>query len=385
VSIFGGITATLMSSYLPVALAELLPVSLKQNADETSAVINSAYLFGMMTGGLLIGFLSDRFGRKPGVQISIAFIGTFTLLTSFVQGWQLLGVLRFLTGLGVGGILVATTILVAEEWPEKSRNVALGILSVTIPIGIFAAGLITYFISNWRSGFLVGSIPLFLGIASQFFLRESIHWKKQAQEKKPGKVSLFHRSLAFDLFIGCTVYGSMLIGLWAIFSWLPTWVQTLVTNSDGQQERGLSMMLFATGGLLGGFISGWVSNLIGVKRALLLCFAAVFTLSFILFKLNHALTVFSYIQMAGIAFFFGMSQGVLNVYIPELFPTEVRSSATGFCFNIGRTFTAAAVFFVGWLVEILGGYGNALFLFSFVFLVGFIAMFFAREKNLIKS
>jgi cyanate permease len=83
--------------------------------------------------------------------------------------------------------------------------------------------------------------------------------------------------------------------------------------------------------------------------------------------------------------FFGISQGALNFYIPELFPTAVRSSATGFCFNIGRTFTASVVFFVGWLVQALGGYGNALFIFSFIFLIGFIITMFAKEKDLIQS
>jgi MFS family permease len=134
------------------------------------------------------------------------------------------------------------------------------------------------------------------------------------------------------------------------------------------------------GGLLGGFSSGWVCNAIGIKKTMVMCFAAVFILSFMLFKLTDTLTVFSYAEMAGIAIFFGMSQGALNVYIPELFPTSVRSSATGFCFNIGRTFTAIAVFFVGWLVQALGGYGNALFIFSFVFLIGLVTTFFAKKK-----
>lgn len=177
----------------------------------------------------------------------------------------------------------------------------------------------------------------------------------------------------------------MLIGLWAVFAWLPTWVQTIIQHSDGQKERGISMMLFASGGLFGGFISGWVSNYLGIKRTMVLCFAGAFIAAFLLFKLNSTLTFFSYAEMAFIALFFGISQGALNVYIPELFPTSVRSSATGFCFNIGRTFTATVVFFVGWLVNTLGGYGNALFIFSFVFLIGLIATFFAREKDLIQS
>jgi len=144
------------------------------------------------------------------------------------------------------------------------------------------------------------------------------------------------------------------------------------------------MMLFAGGGLLGGFISGWVSNLLGMKKTTLICFAATFALSMALFQLNTGLSIFSYIEIALIALFFGLSQGVLNAYIPALFPTRIRTTATGFCFNIGRVFTASAVFFVGWLVNFLGGYGNALTIFSFVFLLGFLVTLRVKEKQLVQ-
>jgi MFS family permease len=386
-SAFGGVTATLMSSYLPVVLTDLAGHPEGDAHEAISAIMNSVYLLGMLVGGLSLGFFGDRFGRKPSVQLSILCIGLFTLLTSFAPSWQWVVVFRFLSGVGVGGVLVTTTILIAEEWPDKTRNIVLGILSITIPAGIFGAGLITYNINNWRTGFLVGVIPLLLAGIAQVALLESQRWKKSipAQQSDNRTTSIFHPSIIYDLVIGCIIYGTMLIGLWAIFSWLPTWVQTMVHDSDGQKERGLSMMLFAIGGLVGGFSSGWVCNLVGIRQALMVCFVAVFTFSFLLFKLTTSLTLISYLEMAGIAVFFGMSQGVLNVYIPELFPTSVRSAATGFCFNIGRTFTAAAVFFVGWLVNFLGGYGNALFIFSFIFLAGLIATFFAKEKDLIKQ
>jgi hypothetical protein len=62
----------------------------------------------------------------------------------------------------------------------------------------------------------------------------------------------------------------------------------------------------------------------------------------------------------------------LSAYIPELFPTAVSAAATGFCFNVGRLFTAIAVFFVGALVSLLGGYSHTLFIFSFIFLIGWV-------------
>jgi len=113
----------------------------------------------------------------------------------------------------------------------------------------------------------------------------------------------------------------------------------------------------------------------------MMCFAACFTLCFVVFKLNHSISVLSFAEIALLAAFFGISQGALAVYIPLLFPTVVRASATGFCFNIGRLFTATVVFFIGALVNFLNGYGNAIFIFSFIFLVGLVATWLAKPSD----
>lgn len=385
-AVFGGIASTLMSSYLPVAVNDLLSTAATDDINTIGAIINSIFIFGMLCGGILIGMLGDKAGRKISVLTSIFCIGFFMLLTSLAHAWWLIIVCRFFTGFGVGGILVSSTIIIAEEWVESKRNIALGILSITIPVGIFSAGIITYFFENWRDGFLIGIIPILLSIATKYLLKESDKWKTNqaiTNKQKKNTISIFQKDSLYNLIFGCIIYATMLIGLWAIFLWLPTWVQSLVKNSDGQKERGLSMMVFAIGGISGGIISGWITKYLGMKKIMLICFAATFLMSFILFKLNESLTIFSYMEMGVIARFFGISQGALNVYIPELFPVSIRSSATGFCFNIGRVFTGSAVFFVGWMVSLLGGYGNALFLFSFVFLIGFIATVFAKEKELL--
>ena len=103
-------------------------------------------------------------------------------------------------------------------------------------------------------------------------------------------------------------------------------------------------------------------------------------LSFLLFKGNTTFTTLTLVEIGCLSFIFGISQGTLGVYIPLLFPVSIRASATGFCFNIGRLFTAAAVFFIGAMVTTLGGYGNSLLTFSGIFLVGLIAIYFTNEK-----
>jgi predicted MFS family arabinose efflux permease len=139
------------------------------------------------------------------------------------------------------------------------------------------------------------------------------------------------------------------------------------------------MMFLGMGGLTGGFFSGWLINLIGLRRSLIMSFAVCSILSFILFKTNSSFSSIIYVEIAILALFFGASQGILSMYIPLLFPTAIRASATGFCFNIGRLFTGAAVLMVGVVVTTLGGYGNSLFIFSLVFVIGLLTVLLIKN------
>jgi MFS family permease len=133
--------------------------------------------------------------------------------------------------------------------------------------------------------------------------------------------------------------------------------------------------------LTGGFLSGWLTNAIGARRSMLICFSVCSVLSFVLFKTNSSFSNVIYVEIAVMALFFGVSQGVLSVYIPNLFPVNIRGTATGFCFNTGRLVTAVAVLFVGVLVSALGGYGNSLFIFSLVFVIGFVTTLVSKNDK----
>jgi len=381
VDALGGTVSTLMSVYLPVVVRDLLGNVDEQQLSNVSAYINSLYILGWMVGGFTWGFISDRIGRAKALQLAIVSYGVFTILTGFATSWEMVVVFRLLSGFGVGGVLVISPVLLSEIFPEKSKAVFVGILSIGFPVGIFSAGLVNYIVPTWRQGFMIGIIPVSIAILSIWILKESEKWKTSKTDKTSPPQSLFAPEHRSNLFKGAVIFGSMLIGLWAIFSWLPTWVQSLLTDSDGGQQRGLSMMLLGAGGLTGGFFSGWISNGLGVRKAMIMCFSACLILSFLLFGLNTSFSGIIYAEIGVLALFFGFSQGLLSVYIPQLFPTALRATATGFCFNIGRLFTAAAVFFIGAMVNTLGGYGNSLLTFSCVFLVGLIAIYFTKEKT----
>jgi len=381
---FAGTVSTLMSVYLPVALKDLLGGVSENELNNISAYINAIFIFGGSFGGFIAGIISDKAGRKTGVIFSIACYGVFTILTGYMPHWWGVVICRFFSGFGLGGVLVTTTTIMMEEWPKKSRAIFMGFLSISIPVGIFSAGVIDYFVSSWRQGFLIGVFPVAIAILSIWVLRESAKWKFNKEEIIPmakKKESVFAGNHRSNLITGAVIFGCMLIGLWAIFSWLPTWIQSIITTGDAQKERGLSMMMLGMGGLTGGFLSGWLINAVGARKSMLLCFTVCAVMALVLFKTNTAFSPVIYGEIIVLSLFFGASQGVLSVYIPDLFPVEIRGTATGLCFNTGRVLTAIAVLFVGVLVTELGGYGNSLFVFSLVFLIGLVVTFFAPPSS----
>jgi MFS family permease len=378
-----GTVSTLMSVYLPVAVKDLLGDKNLEELNTISAYINTVFVLGGAFGGFIAGIISDKAGRKKAVIFSIATYGVFTLITGFMPNWWAVVICRFFSGFGLGAVLVTTTTIMMEEWPKKTRAIIMGILSISIPVGIFSAGAIEYFVSSWRQAFLIGIFPIAIAILSVWLLKESEKWQDNRSislQKAQKAESIFSKNYRADIITGSIIFGTMLIGLWAIFSWLPTWIQTLITNGDAQGPRGISMMMLGIGGLTGGFLSGWITNAVGLRKSMLLCFGVSAVMSFVLFKTNTVFSPVIYAEVLVMALFFGASQGVLSVYIPYLFPVSIRGTATGFCFNIGRLFTATAVLFVGVLVTELGGYGNSLFIFSMVFLIGWIVTFFAKDK-----
>jgi len=290
-----------------------------------------------------------------------------------------------MSGFGIGGVLVTTTVLVSELWNESKKAIVLGMVSLAMPVGFFAAGIINNISEDWRNVFQIGLLPLVLTLVAWFILPESEKWKTERLDVKQKKITdkqLFASDYRKNLLLGSVVFGTMLVGLWAVFSWAPTWVQSISSSGDVQQQRGITMMILAGSGIAGSFISGWIVNTAGLRKTMLLCFAACFVMTAVIFKMNTIVTTGTFTELGILAFFFGISQGALAVYIPSLFPIGICASATGFCFNVGRLFTGTVVFFIGALVTWLGGYGNAVFTFSFIFIVGFIATWLSGNQKI---
>nr|WP_295932390.1 MFS transporter [uncultured Dyadobacter sp.] len=374
-----GTVSTLMSVYLPVAIPELNGGAVSEaRLGEIGAYVNAIFLYGWMTGGLLFGIVSDRIGRVKSLTLVTALYGLSTCLVTIVPDWYTLLAARFLTGMGVGGVLLISTVYISEIWDARTRAVILGILAVCFPVGIVTTGSLNLLFSDWRTAFGIGAIPVVAAVLIFMLAPESDQWRlvRKGDNSREG---IFDEKNRPNLVTGSLIFGSVLIGLWGIFSWLPTWAQTLLSaGQDGQQERGLIMILLGMGGITGGIFSGILMNRFGKRNTLMATFATCVVMCGVLFVTNRTFSGIIYIETAMLAFCFGISQGALSSYIPELFPVAVRGTATGFCFNVGRFFTATAVFFIGSLVAVLGGFGNALLVFSIPFLVALYVT--ARSK-----
>lgn len=382
--LFGGTVSTLMSVYLPVAVPELLGKSVSSaELGQTGAYLNSAFLYGWMTGGLLFGAVSDSIGRIKALSLAVLLCGLFTVLVVSVTGWHLLLVYRFLAGVGVGGVLLISTVYMSEVWEPKHRPVVLGILAVAFPVGIVLTGAVTVLFSHWKQAFGLGAFPVVLSVLVAI-LKESEQWKIARSSAKTvhslTEAAIEPATYRRNLAVGVVIFGSVLIGLWATFSWIPTWVQTLVGPAlDGQKERGLVMMLLGMGGIAGGVASGFLIRSLGIRTTLVLTFLGCTVACGWLFT-STAFSTLVYFKAAFLSLFLGVSQGALSSYIPSLFPAHIRGTYTGLCFNIGRFFTATAVFFVGTLVHLLGGFSHSLLLFSLTFIVALLTALLATPK-----
>lgn len=381
----GGTVSMLLSVYLPDVVHDLLGANDDTTMSRVGPWLNAAYLAGMTVGGLALGVLSDRLGRVRVLVVSLGVCGLATLTASVATDWVLVALLRACAGVGVSGVLLTCAVLVSEQWSADNRAVVQGVLGVAFPIGIVLSGGLNVLFSDWRSAFGVGVAPLLLAVVVAFVVEEKRDYIPSFSDRGQWFAFLADPSHRRKVLVGSLVYGFDLVGLWAIFSWMPTWVGSLLTPEEAGKMRGVTMMLLGMGGMLGTGLSGLLVKHLGVRRTLLTNFAGTLAVCCVIFLTNQAFSQTILVETALLSLFFGISQGALTVYVTELFPTEVRASGTGFCFNIGRVFTTSAVFFVGALVAVLGGYANAMLVFSGAFVVAWAALFWGTQVERVEQ
>lgn len=412
--IFDGMDSSLYMVTQFDALSDVLGTTDRSVISTAGSHIMATFLMGWVVGGLLFGIVGDRLGRIKAMVGSILLYSLFTGLTGLAHTeWQF-ALCRFLTGVGIGGELVTITTVIAETWPERSRTFAIGMLITSYQMGVFLAGLLPTVIysvlshvsaypmlaglapvSPWRWVFMAGALPALLTVLIRLNLKEPERWTALHHSDSPTHHVTFQEGLQTvwghlqtcfspghrrDLVIGGTVFGSLLIGYWASLAWVPTWIQDLLGPNQLGTEKSVATMIHGLAGTLGCFSAGLLAPMLGRRWTMVLGYGCSFCASAWLVQNSH-FTSFIYVQYAVLGFFTSISQAIVYIYLPELFPTIIRATAIGFCLNVGRVVTAVLILFVGPLVALLGGFAPSIFVFSCAYLLAVVAACFARETN----
>ncbi len=400
--IFDGMDSTLMSVVMPVAIGELAGSTDKSVVGPIASYVTSIFLLGWMLGGILFGVIGDKLGRVRSMIFSILLYAIFTGLAGLTHSWQMLAVCRFLTGLGIGGELVSISTFLAEVWPSRSRAIAIGVLITSYQAGVFIAGSINLFFQDWRVTFWIGALPALLVIFMRLAMKESDRWVEAREKSLHGEhpsshfKSLFQKNNLKSLLVGGVAFGGLLIGYWASLAWIPLWVQDILPPGSVGAERGIATMYQGIAAMVGCSMAGFLADWMGRRATIMLSATGCLLASALLFLGNTAFSPVVYWECALLGYFIGLIQAVMYIYLPELFPTLVRASGTGFCLNVGRFVTAIAVFYVGDLIKLVSGknlaqaffgnpalsaYGVAAFLFSIAYSAAVIAAIFGAETK----
>lgn len=325
-----------------------------------------AFLLGAATGGAVFGWLGDRVGRSKALGLSVL---TYSLLAGtcfFVQTPEQLLVLWFLACTGVGGVWPNGISLVSEALPGVSRPWLSGLFGSTANLGLMLLAVLAWWTpitpSHWRWVMLVVAAPAILGV---FILlggvRESPAWLATRESSLKSRSS---GSLLAELFspplLKCTLVGILLgtipqMGNWGATNWLVPWAQEVQERSGDLALSAQAQWMKSTGALIGSLVGGALADLCGRRTAYFLISLLSLTTSFYIYHnltpLAETFLFWVFVQ----GFFCTLYFGWLPLYLPELFPTRVRTTGTGICFNWGRVATAFGVLFGGQLMVAFGG------------------------------
>ncbi|MCX5920104.1 MAG: MFS transporter [Candidatus Melainabacteria bacterium] len=395
--IFDGMDSSLMHIVLPDAVGELVGKSVGTAVtSQVASWVSTLFLLGWMLGGIIFGRLGDTLGRVKAMVFSILLYSLFTGLCGFAHSWQELAAYRFLTGVGIGGELVSIATFLSEVWPKKTKAIAIGCLLTSYQVGVFLAGGLNFLLHDWRQVFFVGALPALLVLFLRLFLKESPLWVATQEAHAHTELlvdesgdpiapptlwqTLQEKGQMRSIVVGSLAFTGLLVGYWASLAWIPMWIHSL--ENVPANAKSLATMVQGSVAILGCLMGGPLCDWLGRRWAIALGGIGCFGASAWLF-LGHsgAFSPSVYWGSGVLGFFIGLLQSSLYIYLPELFETKIRATATGTCLNLGRLVTAIAVLFMGVVVLGLGGYGNAAFAFGFSYLVGSLAMIWAKETK----
>lgn len=356
--------------------------------------IFSSGLAGLLAGFVLLAPLADRFGRKPVMVACTASFGLFTLATTWAYSSETLVVLRFLTGVGLGGALPNAFALSGEYSPRRWRATVVVVVSAGLSLGSIVAGLLSAWLVNtigWRGVLLLGGLPpLAIALALQLFLHESLSLlvlRGRSSASIARILRAIHRDCAISsdtrfvtsepavrgvavaqLFGEGRLVGTAL--LWVLFFvnlldlyFIQNWLPTIMTDAGIPLGKAIQITTLAmVGGILAALVMGPLMDRLGPYVILTALFiGGAISVAAIGEALGSPLTVvMAAILCAG--FFVSGAQKCANALAVTFYPTEIRSSGIGWALGTGRVGSIVGPLAAGLLITL--GWSNITLFFA---------------------
>jgi len=318
----------------------------------SAGFLNSLTLIASAIGGFLFGFLADRIGRTRALMASILVYSIASAACAFTHTIPQLGFFRFVLGLGMGGEWTTAAALIAETWRAEHRGKALGLMQSAYAIGEAIAALVVAVVLphfGWRAVFLIGVLPAIVVLWIRSRVPESELWQRRAAQPQRTKLRILLQGETLRNGILATTMNSFaMFGYWGLFVWIPGYLSIPIA----QGGRGLSLakttsffLILCGGKWLGYALFGFFADVYGRKRpyfAYLLIAALLVPAYGLVHTPLWLLVLGPLVGFFGIGFFSGFA-----AIASEIFPGEIRATAMGLSYNIGRGLSGGAPFAVG--------------------------------------
>jgi MFS family permease len=391
------------------ALHQLVGVAQYAAIPRYAGYIIAATLFGWGTGGVIGGIIADYIGRKRTMIFAILAYSLTTGLSALSWNWESLAVLRFLVGVAIGSEWATGASIVAELWPDHARGKGGGLMQCGAGLGAILASGVWLLISGtgpdaWRWMYLIGILPAFATFWIRRGIPESPKWLRSNQRRcearnlrrhgaeLSGERAALTRFTLIDLFADRTVrrslIGSFLMMLsltfafWGVSTFIPTYVGTVAAKAGlpAAQWAGWAGLVTGVCGTAGFVTLGFLADVIGRKAVSMLFYLMCLILTPVVYLGTWNVDVL--LLWVGVFGFFTLGIWAwAPIWLPELFPTRMRSTAIAFCFNAPRLIACIGPLIAGTLIVALGGYGPAATIIGSFFIVGFIAALFLTETK----
>jgi MFS family permease len=359
-----------------LVLAALLRDPVLQLTSPVAGILGSITLLAAAVGGVSFGVIADRFGRRNALMAAVLIYSIFTAACGFAQTVAQLAVFRVLLGFGMGGEWATGVALVSETFPARHRGKALAFVQSSWAIGYGLAALVNLIVMpiwGWRGVFFVGVLPALFTIWIRRNLEEPALWRATTKEKRGQLGALFAPPIGRVTVFIILMNACTLFGWWGFNTWIPAYLN-LGPDRGGvglsSQTMSIFMIVMQVGMWFGYVSFGFIADAIGRKRT----YISFLLMAGLLLPLYSVLRAPAALLLLGplVAFFGTGYFSGFGAVIAELYPTPIRATAAGVCYNVGRIASAAAPFMVGSMAG-TSGFGVAFTITGAAFILAAVA------------